>query len=258
MVLYKKSGLGVSVERIKIFYRGTVVWNTIFFIIMSLAFLLLQDTFYGLASVGQKETLTNFVVTHKFSLILNFFTLFLVFKLKKSAKSFFLFVILNTFVITCINLEEEFSKIIMMILFFYLVISIFMYQFLKIELSESYYNPRFNQNLWQSPMLVRVNVHFEDTKSGKKIEGYLTNWSEVGGYLKLNQPEKLKNIRKLCVKFEGREFNEDIAIVSSTKDKEGIGFKITRRKNRENTNHLGWDEFYEIMNQMGFLPELLT
>ncbi len=86
------------------------------------------------------------------------------------------------------NLSVDFSKLIIIALFLYTLITYYFYQFLSIEVAESYYNPLYNEDDLFPPMLKRLECELVDEK-GNLATGWLTNWNENGCFVYLNNSE---------------------------------------------------------------------
>jgi hypothetical protein len=184
--------------------------------------------------------------------------------MKKVSKVLLLFVVGTTFVQTVLNLDTEFSKMILVLLFFYLLLSYYLIQFYSMDLDESFYNPRFDDKNLFDPMLTRIKC--EIVQRGLNVEadydvmaeGFFTNWSEEGCYIFLEKSVLLKGDLSLVIEMNGLKFYQDVSIVSKIKNGSGYGLRFIPVEKRQIKNHLGWKEFYEIIEEMGYTPELLV
>lgn len=236
----------------RILYRSSVVWNLILFCFCSYIFLYLQNIYLLGETLTQKETALNFFRAHIPYVSFVVITVILVYNLKRSAKYFVSLLTIWTLIYSTINLFEEFSKFIVILLFFYLLCSYYLLQFFNMEKKESYYNSLYSDNLLFEPMLqkIKVQIKFQD----ENVSGYLTNWSDEGGYVYLEQNSD-KNIRRgeLTLSYLENEFKNPIYVVSRKKN--GFGFKVGKKS--QSATDLGWNEFYEIIEEMGLKPELV-
>ena len=240
---------------IKIDYRGPVVWNIFLYLFFSLAFIFLQDIFKNAGTIAQKDNLKIFIENH-LSLIAVYLStglFFYMFKRKLAIGGFVLSSLL-TIILTSYNLHLNFSKYILIILFSYIILAFYLLQFYWSEVSESYYNSSYRDDNLFSPMLKKIPVFLKS--NGNEQRGYLTNWSEEGCFVRLEDENNLKGNIELKVHFENAEFLAKGRIVA--KEAHGIGMKLKENANEETLNTLGWKEFYEIIEQMGYSPELLV
>lgn len=251
--------------KIKIYYRSPVLWNMILFICFSFGFLFLQDVFYNISTILNKTILKEFVFSHLITVGLFIVTIISLLMMKKFSKILLVTVVSTTLLQTILNLNTEFSKMILVLLFFYLLLSYYLIQFYSMDLDESFYNPKFdNKNLFE-PMLTKIECEILSCKASHEerdlevvANGYFTNWSQEGCYIFFNKVIDLKGPLKLRVEMDGHKFTQDISIVSRFKNKEGYGFRFISGPKRQIKNHLGWNEFYEIIEEMGYSPELLV
>lgn len=242
--------------KLKIYYRSSVVWNTMLYIVLSLIFLYLQNISINSASIFNKEYLKNFLVSYlPFCLYLGLVILYL-YKIKENAKYLFLTVALLVSGITVYNLVYEFTKLTLIILFFYQLIAYYFYQFYSLDVGESFYKPNYKRDELFDPFLVKIKAELVDI-TDKSIRGSLTNWSSEGCFICLNEKFTLKKNKKMKLKviLQGSTFEQIVKLVSLTGEKQGIGLKVIN--SAEQTNGLGWNQFYGIINEMGYSPELL-
>tara|TARA_Y100000768_G_scaffold389043_2_gene391414 strand:- start:7741 stop:8274 length:534 start_codon:yes stop_codon:yes gene_type:complete len=176
--------------------------------------------------------------------------------MKKTSVYLFFVHVLYTFVLTAFNLQLEFSKIIIVMTFFYLVIAYYLYQFYKSELLESYYNSNYQETDLFSPMLKKINVQIIDLEQKELARGYLTNWSYEGCFLYLDEPTQLKGRVTVRIEFGGKTFSENSTIAAKELGGRGYGFKFQNTSQNE-SNKMNWNQFYEIIEQLGYLPELM-
>ncbi len=239
----------------KIFYRGPVVWNLILFIMFSFAFLYLQEVFYNLTSLLNKTLLLEFIKGNALFVSLLSLTALSVYKMNHWSRALICLVIGLTTMLTINNLIEEFSKIILVLLFFYLVLFLYTFQFYLMDLRESFYNPGFTKNDLFSPMSKKITCELVDNEQMKVFAGYLTNWSQEGCHIKINgEVPSITRIDELKLIFENHEFSEPAFLVSKNSSLGTCGIKFKQSSNK----NLGWRDFYEIIEKMGYSPERLV
>lgn len=243
---------------VKVYYRGPVVWNVVLFIFFSFCFLYLQEVFYNLSSILRKELLIEFVQTKSVTVTVYIIAAISVIRMSNFAKQLTLLVIGITTIQTILNLNTEFSKMILVLLFFYLLLFFYVYQFFSMDLQESFYNPGFKKTDLFSPMLTKIPCDVLDANNQVISSGFLTNWSREGCFIFLNDSVGVSNLNTLRVKFENHEFIQNGILASRTKNKEGLGLKFSKPNSGREGHSLGWTDFYEIIEQMGYSPERLA
>lgn len=243
--------------KLKIFYRSSVIWNIILFIMFSFVFLYLQDIFLKVASVRDRELFIQFAESNLWILILFGFAALTIYKIKRFGRYLISLVAIITSIVTINNLIIQFSKINLIILFFYLLIAYYLYQFYREECDEAYYKSLFTDDDLFEPMLKKINCSIIDKEGNEISTGYLTNWSEEACFLNLDK--KLEKPLKSCslkITYEETSFENEFDVVSMSKVSNGLGLK--RKNNFVSDSKLGWKDFYEIMEEMGLNPELLV
>ena len=243
---------------VKIYYRSPVIWNLVLFVFFSFGFLVLQEIYVNITTILNKELLLEFIIYRSWYIGLCLITVFALIGLRNISKSLIIGVILSTFVLTAFNLNQEFSKMILVILFFYLLIAYYLFQFFKMDLDEPFYNPGFDEKQLFEPMLKRIECELTDNKSEASVKGYLTNWSEEGCFVYLEGPFSLSSQLSIKIYFEGHEFIQPAYIASKRRGNAGYGLKFTLQSKKKNSDILDWCDFFEIIEQMGYKPELLT
>ena len=243
--------------KLKIFYRSSVVWNILLFLMLSVGFAYLQYVSSITSSAFSQVNFKNFANLHILYLCLIVFTgISFVNNMRKISGYLLIGCVLFTWAITTINLVQEFSKFSLILLFFYLVVAYYFYLFYYIDVKESYYNPGFPSDSLFEPMLKKIPVQVFSAEE-KLAEGCLTNWSKEGCFI-YSDPVKL-NPGKYTVKiqFLGGEFAGEAILAAASKSNMGYGFKFKNSFAPVDRNSLGWESFYEIIDEMGYAPELL-
>jgi hypothetical protein len=147
----------------------------------------------------------------------------------------------------------EFNKIIVVAMFFYSIISYFLYQLLKYYLSLASINPNFMKTDLFKPLLrdITCNVRWES----REVVGTLSNWDDEGCFIKLSEALEIPSRVTVTASFRGRDFTQDGEVVASTLDLKGVGIKF--QKTTKDLNVFNWSEFMEILHELGFQPERL-
>ncbi len=147
----------------------------------------------------------------------------------------------------------EFNKIIVIALFFFAVISYFLYQLLAYYLNLASLNANYAPSDLFEPLLTKINCKVKFAE--ETVEGYLTNWDEEGCFVKLAEAKRLPSEIKIVINFQYREFNQDGEVVAETLDLNGVGIKF--KLIRKDLNSFNWSEFSELVHELGFKPERL-
>lgn len=239
---------------IKIIYRSAVIWNIILFLVLTFAFIYLQEAIFLERSIFSLDFLKITSVKHKLLITSLAITGITVFTFKRLSKIVFFLNSIGVVFYSVINLNTEFSKLVLIILFLYLLVSYYYFYLLDIELNQAIYNPNYFKNDLFKPMLMEIKAELE-TKN-KNLAGYLTNWDENGCFIYL-QDELEGNIKEvdLSLTLNGKVFKQGSILASVSKDKKGIGLRFVNDK--ANMNIFNWNEFKKIVSDMGLNVEYI-
>ncbi|MEX1099338.1 MAG: hypothetical protein WEB87_02860 [Bacteriovoracaceae bacterium] len=240
---------------VKIFYRSATVWNIILFVFMMFLFLYFQEGLLQARTTFDLEFLKIVSVKYLPFVGLLAFCALSVFRLKTAAKPLFILCSAIAALITANHLLENFSKLITIALFLYILTSYYFYQFLKIEIDEAYYNPSYAEDDLFEPMLTWLGCEVEDLSTKKTYKAQLTNWNSNGCFVFFDEPLKKSKLRKVRLKtsLSSRPFESMGVVAAKASDGRGFGIKLQNKKEED----FGWKEFYSIIEQMGYNVELL-
>lgn len=240
-------------EQLKVRKKDTIILNVVIYLALSFFFVYLQHAYrhhlspFSLVYMRKGLELFWYVALtlavsgvliwrhHKHSTVLYQISVFLVgFK-----------VIEGLFV--------EFNKIIVIAMFFYAVISYFLYQLLKYYLNLASINPNYSVNDLFKPLLrdIPCKISGEDFD----VPGTLSNWDYEGCFVKLSETKNMPSRVKIIISFRDREFVQEGEVVASTLDLSGVGIKF--EKTIKDLSVFNWSEFMEIVQELGYQPERL-
>lgn len=241
-------------EQLKVRKKGMIVLNCIVYLVLSFLFVYLQFAY--------RSHVTPFSLLYLQKSLQLFwyiaFTLFLAaIFLWRHHQHCSWFFSLSTFLISFKILEGlfiEFNKMIVVTFFFYIVISYFLHQLLKEYLSSARLNANYQEHDLFKPLLNHLDCRL---KVGEvEYPGMLTNWDEEGCFIKLAEwpAKKLKKV-ELIIAFEGREFHEYGEVVAQSSALQGVGIKL--KKSSKDLKIFNWNEFIELVDELGFDPKRL-
>ncbi len=241
---------------VKILYRSAVVWNSILFVLFSYIFLYFQNLYLTLGSIRDKSALISFVQSNIGIALLFTITIISLVRCLKIGRYFLLLCSIVTLIASIYNLNIEFSKFNVVILFVYLAISYYIYEFYIFDQKESYYNPLYHNSDLFKPMLKVIDVKL--LKADTDIfSGVMTNWSPEGCFVVGDESKSLSGTLQANIVFDGVTFVQTGIIVSKAKALNAYGVRFIDNKGTHEKNSLGWKQFYEIIDEMGYKPEFL-
>jgi hypothetical protein len=241
------------VEQLKVRKKDVIITNTILYLGLSFLFLYLQYAYrhqlspFSLVYLRKSAELFWYVAA-PLSL-----TCYLIWKHHRLAVPAFNFSVLLVSFKVVEGLFIEFNKIIVIATFFYGVISYFLYQLISHYLASANINPNYSGNDLFAPLLRKIPVQIIDAE--KTYTGHLTNWDVSGCFIRLENGNRIGNKVKVLIDFQGRRFEEQGEVVAETPDLQGVGVKFESTTKRLDT--FNWNEFTELIEELGFQPERL-
>jgi hypothetical protein len=241
--------------KMKIIHRSSIIWNLILFMLLSFIFIYIQKAIFLEKSAFSLDFLKVTVLDNLYLLSSLVVTSLLIYKLKKICKIVYIGTVLFVSVYSVLNLFEEFSKLILVVLFLYFLLSYYFYFLLKSDLNLSFYNPSFDNNNLFDPMLFKINcsVGYKVNGVESSTDGCLTNWDDAGCFISLSSAlPKNSIVNKLSISFDNQTFEDDVKVVTILKDREGLGLSFNLNKSH---NIFNWNELNKIITDMGISVE---
>lgn len=238
----------------KLYYRSGLIWNFIYFLILSIVFLYIVNVIGISQSPFVFKSLENYLMANKSLLIFSMIVILSFFHLSRVSKILFF-----TYGIICIfyaiySMYYNFSKISLVLLSFYILIFYHSYQVLVMQLNKSYYRHKIKKNRVFDSVLKKIRLNFKCDR-GIEFTGYLLNWDEDSCFVKLENNLNLAELSNQFYVFSELKgyILEDTALLVTVDDKiKGIGIKFL-----EENSILGWKHFSNIMDMLGYKPELI-
>lgn len=141
----------------------------------------------------------------------------------------------------------DLDKLILFLTFLYSVISYNFFLFLRMELQEPFYNPRFPENIL--PEFGYRKLPVKISEGTRTFDAHLTNWGLNGFFCHINEVENLpRGSVEIEIHLEGHTFYAEGVVM--TRLKNGIGVRVTKNP----VPDLGWHDYYGIINELGFKP----
>lgn len=242
---------------VKVFYKSPVMWNMILFCIFSVMFLYFQSIYRFDSSILSRDFYLRYINDNWSIIMVSSLTMIsLFYDFKRLASFLFALMVSITLAITTYFLFLDFSKLALLVLFFYLLFSFYLFQFYHVELEESYNNPLYDDRDLFLPNTTYLNAKIKK-KDQEVADGILTNWSEEGCFILFKEKVNFKGKCELFISFKDYSFSDFGTVVSKTKNGKGVGIKFKSKSREKNDRPLGWQHFYEIMEELGHEPELV-
>ena len=245
---------------LKIKKRRNIVWNTCLYALLMPVFVLIVN------SLGRELSLLNW--THTRSLLFEY-SLLMGMGLVSAIGCFYikrvsvLLLRVTSFVIFMLLLQwliVDYNKLVLLVIFVFLVQTYYFLAFWSEELDSAFYNPQFTKYDYKDSPSFLLNCQLT-TKKGEKINAKITNWDEAGVFCKVIEGNKkelarMKNVRKFKVDFEGKIFEHSCKVVSYDRTSGGVGLEFYHVPSKS-SGQFTWNDLFTILQERGIVKELM-
>lgn len=240
---------------VKLYRRGFVIKNLLLFMLLSLIYIHILNAIDQGVSAFNISILSAFISQYLYLALLSVLVFLSVMYAKKISKLLFILYCLIISIDSIIIFFSRFDKLVLALLFVFILTSVCFAVSLILELEEAIYHPGFyKMDLDKNPLL-ELNVSVE-TKTGKKFSGKLTNWDCVSCFVLLDKNlDSYRGKLTILIEFEGRIFNERGSIYSLYDG--GIGIKFMNNAKSINDDIYNWNDFFTVISDRGYKTSLL-
>lgn len=237
----------------KLYYRSGVLWNQIYFLIVSIVYLFVISSIGNSTSPFKFSNLESFLVSHKAIVIFAIISAIFIYLSRKVSKAFFLSFGLTCLLYSFYTMILHFSKISIILASGYTVVLYYFYQILSNELSLAYRNSIYSKREVFSPVLKKIPLTLT-AGDDQELKAYILNWDESSCYLKVISGELDEKNIKYRVNSELKGYKlEDIGHLGTL----SIGDNEIGLRFEEENSTYGWNHFSGIMEMLGFKMEYL-
>lgn len=240
-------------EQLKVRRKDSVVFNAIIFLLLSFVFLYLQYAYRHQLSPLSVTYLRKSVELFWYVSVPVGLAIFFLWRIRPLGIYLYAACTLLVSFKVIEGLFIEFNKVIVVALFFYVIISYFIYQILNQYFTTAAINANYDRDDLFPPMLREIPCMA--IVAEREHPGILTNWDDDGCFLKLSERAVLPRKTGLRIRFEGREFFQEGEVVAQTQDFLGVGIRF--KASEKSLKTFNWAEFVELVHELGFGPERL-
>jgi hypothetical protein len=238
---------------VSIYKKSRLLANYGLFILVSPFFLhVVRSLNEGVSSLDL-SLFVKFLASHKIVFLMSIISYIFVIRAKKISyhflEAYFIYLC-----ILCVSIFfDQQDKIILLMIFSFIVSSFLFYIFLRLELKEAIYNPGFNKNEISAVSDNRITLKIV-TEKKKIIKSYLTNWGKNSCFVRLcGINDKINGKVVAQFEFEGKKFAQLGELVTSYGDGYGILFYDEGINKKEVYQ---WSDLYTIICDRGLKPSL--
>lgn len=237
----------------KLYYRSGLLWNQIYFLIVSIVYLFTISSIGASKSLFQFSNLESFLVSHRAIVVFAIIAAVAIYFSKKVSKALFLSFGLTCLLYSIYTMILYFSKISVFLVSGYIILFYYFYQILSAELSLAFRNSLYSTSEVFSPLLKKIKVTLTDSNS-QDYEAYLLNWDHKSCYLKLLSDQKLNETAQFLVTASLKDYElKDTGFMATFDEKNNeLGLYFEEEKST-----YGWSHFSAIMEMLGLKVEYL-
>lgn len=233
---------------VRVVSRSGLVWNMAAYCILQFVFLHIIGEVHLGRSALNLVGLKNYALSMIPLLALGVVTLFSILQMKRFSQ--YLFLIYSTLIVL-IGARTLFSgldKVVLILLFAFIVLSYFMFIMWKIELQEASYRPGHSKRSLFRFLEYKIPV---ELKSGDRVvTGILSNWDDSSFYVHTNDTGKgrLTKVVEVKIQLNEDEFQTTAKVVAE--GSQGLGFKVIEESSLASRD---WKSFYDIIKSRGYI-----
>ncbi len=148
---------------------------------------------------------------------------------------------------------EDFSKLILVLLFAYLMTGGIFFLFWFLEMEEAHYHPMFNKRDIgnRDEFSIRCELELGD----KKYHGFLTNWSETSCFAVFPDAEikKIRGDGELVIYFNRVKYRNLVSIFTEYGD--GVGMVMLNSERGAESDYYLWNDLFVLLLDRGLNPK---
>lgn len=245
------------VMSVKVLKRSRLTKNLLLYLPLCIFFIHIVESLSQGKSALSLAEIFSLVDTHRPLLIFLPFVFTSIFYVKKLSRVLLLLFLGGVFVQSISPFFKEYDKIILLLNFFFIVVSYHFYLFWDLELKDALYRPGFTKNDLVECYPYDLDVTVK-TESGKPLKGQLTNWNPGSCFVALDVDNKnsffFKRPQRVILELtiEGKKFESSGEILTAYYN--GLGIKLDKRDKKSYLP--SWEDFYAIIDQRGLKPLL--
>lgn len=243
---------------VKIIKRNSVIYNSIFFVLLSPLFLHLIISLDRGTSVFDFGQLKAMVESNLWLFGGVVFLSFILFRAYKFSLYLFAVFVATICGLSLIPFVFSFNKLLLFLATLYLLTGFYFFVILKLEFEDSIYRPAFNWREIGGRDLYGLKVEVKSLRESKTYIGFLTNWDPSGFFVHLNEKSNIRGKLQLKLFFENQVYQAQ-GVIASRYD-HGYGVRIVEdqqlggQSSPQNNGILSWPEYYDIITSRGYKP----
>ena len=243
--------------KVRIYKRGTVIRNTMFFMFMSVIYLHVVKSLENNVSAFKLIDFTNPLSAQSICLFAFLIILPAIALVRPASRTLSAFFLGAVIIYGQFQFFERFDKGILILNLLYILSVFYFYILWHLELKQALYGPMFTHHDLGLKSPYRLKTILE--VSGKELNGYLTNWDQHSCFLVLDDPTQAHFLRNstfnLKFMLDGKTFSQSGVVVS---EYGGSAYGIAFRDSKlDDKIFYKWSDFYTIICDRGYIPNYM-
>ncbi len=238
---------------LKVLKQSVAMQNIIIFLLLNIFFL------HVISSLANGHSAFNFaqfkenILDNNILMLLTLVAVLLVSWVKKLSAYVLLGIILWTTRMAISFYLIDYSKFVLLLIFFYLVTGGIFFLFWFLEMEEAHYHPLFNARELGNKN--EFNLDCTLKIRGRDHNGFLSNWGERSCFFVQNSPElqKIRGRGILQLDYQGNSYQNDVVVYTEYGGGVGLIFREWSQSD-ENTLFYSWNELNILLSDRGFNP----
>jgi len=238
---------------LKVLKQSVAMQNIIIFLLLNIFFLhvvssLANGTSAFLFSGFKSHILDNYIL-----MLLTLFTVLMVSWVKKISAYLLIGIIVWTTNAAIQLYLIDYSKFVLLLIFFYLVTGGIFFLFWFLEMEEAHYHPLFSTSDIGNRNEFQLNCSL--TIGDQIYSGFLSNWGESSCFFVLDagMGKKVRGSGMLELKFQGNLYKNSIVVYTEYGDGVGLVFQDSPEED-ESSDFYFWNELNMLLSDRGFNP----
>lgn len=236
---------------LKVLKQSVAMQNIIIFLLLNIFFLHIVYSLSKGVSAFEISLFKSNILDNHYLMLLTLFAVLMVSWVKRLSSVLLLAIISWTAYKTVGFYLQDYSKLILVLLFAYLMTGGVFFLFWFLELDEAQYHPHFRKDELGN----RNEFHLDATLRIHNVDyaGYLTNWGEKSCFFvtEQEQTKKIKGKGVLSLNYQGNLYSSNATIFTRYSD--GVGI-VLEGELQEKSHHYSWGDLFMLLADRGFKP----
>lgn len=238
---------------LKVLKQSVAMQNIIIFLLLNIFFLHVVSSLAHGTSAFHFAQFKTHILDNYLLMLLTLSTVLMVSWVKK-VSAYLLIAIIVWTTNDAIHLYLiDYSKFVLILIFFYLLTGGIFFLFWFLEMEEAHYHPLFNTHDLGNKNEFQLNCSIKMREG--EFQGYLSNWGERSCFFVLNSEheKKIRGQGVMSLTFQGNIYQNNVLVYTKYGNGVGLVFQAPP-KVEELSDFYSWNELFILLSDRGFNP----